>query len=127
MTDLIERLRGGKCPECAGWGEVAYFGEMVGCTCLGRYETPISMETRTEAADEIAALRARVAELEAQLLANKEADLDRHIFAWFNDHDCDEMRRCLETYDARQGRAILSKQEPEYSGWVEVVDEGGSP
>lgn len=24
-------------------------------------------------------------------------------------------------------RAILSKQEPEYSGWVEVVDEGESP
>lgn len=46
-------------------------------------------------ADEIASLRARVE-------AKNDADLDRHIFAWFNDIDCDEMRRCLEAYDARQ-------------------------
>ena len=71
MTDtpgaLEERLRGGKCPQCQGWGEVAYFGEMVGCTCLGRYEAPISMATRVEAADEIASLRARVGVLDDEL------------------------------------------------------------
>lgn len=59
-----------------------------------------------QAADEITALRARVGELEGVLQAKKDADLDRHIFAWFNDLDCDEMRRCLETYDARQERAL---------------------
>ena len=115
MTDLIERLRGGKCPECAGWGEVAYFGEMVGCTCLGRYETPISMETRTEAADEIAALRARVAEMRELLDIAVE------------DHDSSMGRSNAPLHWTNHARAILSKQEPEYSGWVEVVDEGESP
>lgn len=27
--------------------------------------------------------------------------LDRWIFEWFNSRDPDEMRRCLEEYDAR--------------------------
>jgi hypothetical protein len=51
VKDLIERLRGGKCPTCNGWGELAFGGEMVNCGCLGRYESPISMETRQRAAD----------------------------------------------------------------------------
>lgn len=29
-------------------------------------------------------------------------DLERHIFEWFNDLDCDEMRACLEAYDAKR-------------------------
>lgn len=56
--DIVERLSAGKCPECSGWGEVAHFGEMVACKCNGRYERPISMEERTEAAETILALRA---------------------------------------------------------------------
>lgn len=63
MDDIVERLRGGKCPECNGWGEVAYMGEMVGCTCLGKYEAPVSMKGRTEAADTIESLRAENARL----------------------------------------------------------------
>jgi hypothetical protein len=71
---LEERLRGGKCPQCQGWGEVAYFGEMVGCTCLGRYEAPISMATRVEAAAEIASLRAEVDRwIEAHRIAFEQA------------------------------------------------------
>lgn len=71
--DLVERLRGGKCPECDGWGEVYFMGEMVGCTCLGRYERPISMETRTEAADTIGSLRAENARLKRDM-ANLKAN-----------------------------------------------------
>lgn len=63
--DLVERLNGGKCPRCHGWGEVAYGGEMVSCDCFGKYEAPVSMKTRIAAAalltrqsEELAALRA---------------------------------------------------------------------
>ena len=34
---------------------------------------------------------------------SSDPDLDRHIFAWFNDRYCDEMRACLEAYSAHQG------------------------
>lgn len=40
VAELVEALGafvGGKCPECKGWGEVAYFGEMVSCKCSGQY------------------------------------------------------------------------------------------
>ena len=62
---LIEALLGGKCPKCRGWGEVAYFGELVQCGCFGKYEAPISMEKRREAADALQAQAERVKALEA--------------------------------------------------------------
>lgn len=65
--DIVERLGAGKCPECSGWGEVAHFGEMVACKCNGRYERPISMEARAEAAETILALRKEVETLKQAL------------------------------------------------------------
>ena len=50
IESLAKRLEGGKCPNCKGWGEIAYCGEMVQCGCFGRYEAPISMTTRLEVA-----------------------------------------------------------------------------
>lgn len=67
MSDIVERLGAGKCPECSGWGEVVYFGGMVACKCHGKYERPISMATRTEAAETILALRAEVEALRGAL------------------------------------------------------------
>lgn len=37
LVEALEGLLGGKCPECKGWGEIAYFGEMVGCRCNDDY------------------------------------------------------------------------------------------
>lgn len=62
IAAMIERLNGGKCPRCKGWGEVAYCGEMVSCECRGKYEAPISMKGRREAA---AMLREVAAERDA--------------------------------------------------------------
>lgn len=67
------------------------------------------------AADEIAALRARVAEMRELLDIAVE------------DHDSSMGRSNAPLHWTNQARAILSKQEPEYSGWVEVVDEGEIP
>lgn len=74
MDDIVERLRGGKCPECNGWGEVAYMGEMVGCTCLGKYEASVSVKDRTEAADEIERLSRELERLNARTLTRPWGD-----------------------------------------------------
>lgn len=127
MTDLIERLR-----DYAANGSRSWLG----------IETVF-----TEAADEIASLRARVEALEGMLVAEREDNLWNAYNAghvrdgkwdhlcmsdgeWlarecgFNVSDCrfddEEIRNAIP----KVARAILSKQEPEYSGWVEVVEEG---
>jgi len=63
-------------------------------------------------ADEIAALRARVAEMRELLDIAVE------------DHDSSMGRSNVPAHWTNRARATLSKQEPEYSGWVEVVEEG---
>lgn len=79
------------------------------------------------AADEIAALRARVAAVERlydKWVLNLEwldGLRERSDLTEFGDG-----RHTYATEIVSDLRAILSKQEPEYSGWVEVVDEGGS-
>lgn len=67
------------------------------------------------AADELSALRERVAALRELLDIAVE------------DHDSSMGRSNVPAHWTNRARAILSKQEPEYSGWVEVVDEGESP
>lgn len=37
MAEALRALVGGKCPECKGWGEIAYCGELVRCKCDGKY------------------------------------------------------------------------------------------
>lgn len=38
LVEALGGLLGGTCPACKGWGEVSYFGEMVGCACGGKYQ-----------------------------------------------------------------------------------------
>lgn len=106
MTDLIERLR-------AKWRAAPVLG---GGSLNGPcYIRDDGMRLRNpdgpEAADEIAALRERVAELEEALRAITLSGIHRDIkWAGMNAHDI--------------ARFALSKQDPEYSGWVEVVEDG---
>ena len=37
LYDALEAMVGGKCPKCKGWGEIAYYGELVRCDCNGQY------------------------------------------------------------------------------------------
>ena len=53
--------------------------------------------------DERAALTLSALSGDAGEGESSDPDLDRHIFAWFNDRYCDEMRACLEAYSAHQG------------------------
>ena len=56
---LVEALGwfvGGDCPACKGWGEVAYFGEMVACKCNGQYLPTPSHEQVRRARIALAAL-----------------------------------------------------------------------
>ena len=62
IKELVKRLHGGKCPQCYGFGEVSYGGELVRCSCLDKYEAPISMEHRKAAADALEAMAGEVAE-----------------------------------------------------------------
>lgn len=55
----LEGMLGGKCPECKGWGEVAYFGEMVSCKCRSRYRHDPSDERRASARQALTAYRER--------------------------------------------------------------------
>ena len=61
--ELVKRLRGGRCPQCFGFGEVSYAGELVRCSCRDKYEAPISMEHRKAAALALEALAGEVAAL----------------------------------------------------------------
>ena len=98
MTDLIERLR----------TAIAVAGPD---STDGQWATLLA--EAMNAADEIASLRERVAELEEALRAITLSGIHRDIkWAEMNAHDI--------------ARFALSIQDPEYSGWVEVVDEGGS-
>lgn len=133
MGDLIDRLRAEIRQRQYDSGDMLYLGA----------PDPLL----TEAADEIAALRERVAELEEMLVAEREDNLWNaynvghvrdgkwnHLCMsdgeWlarecgFNVSDCrfddEEIRNAIP----KAARAILSKQDPEYSGRVEVVDEG---
>lgn len=94
MTDLIERLH----DHARNVGGDDSFERLYGSEA-------------NEAADEIAALRARVAEMRELLDIAVE------------DHDSSMGRSNAPLHWTNQARAILSKQEPEYSGWVEVVEE----
>lgn len=90
QAEMVGRLKGGKCPACQGWGEVAYFGEMVGCKCRGQYEAPISMEARREAVAEIERMAGEIAALREALAPFARAE---HIVA-----SCDDRIRCTLTY-----------------------------
>lgn len=37
LVEALKGMVGGKCPSCAGWGEVAYMGDMVSCECNSKY------------------------------------------------------------------------------------------
>lgn len=104
--DVVERLGAGKCPECSGWGEVAHFGEMVACKCNGRYERPISMEERAEAAETILALRQEVETLRAVL--QKIADRPTHEGGCFYNNKFS----VLEAREALKGAAHQGAREP---------------
>jgi hypothetical protein len=76
IESLAKRLEGGKCPKCKGWGEIAYCGEMVQCVCFGRYEAPISMTARLEAAFLIRKQMADIERLQAELNKANSAIID---------------------------------------------------
>lgn len=45
LVSAAKAVLGCKCPQCNGWGEIAYFGEMVGCPCGGKFRhTPTEAE-----------------------------------------------------------------------------------
>lgn len=73
-SELVKRLRGGECPQCRGFGEVAYFGELVRCACQGKYEALISMDHRKAAADALEAQAKEIERLVHRLRAMKEDD-----------------------------------------------------
>lgn len=148
MGDLIEHVdMWGDC-SCDGFS----IGHEAGCQrrIVGKEaRVKADAKSRARAADEIAALRERVEALEGMLVAEREDNLWNAYNAghvrdgkwdhlcmsdgeWlarecgFNVSDCrfddEEIRNAIP----KVARAILSKQDPEYSGRVEVVDEGES-
>ncbi len=62
LVQALEALRGmvgGTCPDCKGWGEVAYFGEMVRCKCNGDYRHQPGAASRATAAAILAQAKER--------------------------------------------------------------------
>lgn len=62
LVQALEALRGligGTCPDCKGWSEVAYFGEMVRCKCGGNYRHQPSDNARAKAAAILAQAKER--------------------------------------------------------------------
>ena len=117
--ELVKRLRGGRCPQCFGFGEVSYGGELVRCSCRDKYEAPISMEHRKAAADALEALageveKAREYAADLRLRAKEAADARVYCAAKLTAAEAERDRLKMEVVKWKSrvppemdGRAIL--------------------